>query len=304
MDENTNLSQQAEETTDAFLDGWDDDSTETDELTDQSEQKAEETTEANGEKPEAEGQAQGAEAAMTLAEQAESAAQQGNADAQPADVTWNIKHMGEERTVSAKDITPELLQKGFDYDRVRTKYDEAKPIMSLFSDFAAKAGMSVEQYATWLRTEAKKAEGMSDTEAQRVIAIEDREAAVSAKEAEQQQAQQEQQAQQDLQKQSQAKVKADLAEFERTFPEIYKQAAADPKSLPQSVWDDVNSGLSITAAVSKMLVAQATQQTKDAQMQKAQLEQNQKNSGRSTGSMQSAGADNRSKDPFLDGFGA
>jgi hypothetical protein len=168
--------------------------------------------------------------------------------------------------------------------------------MEMCSEFAKKAGMSVTDYAKMLRVEAKKAGGVSDAEAKRAVELEDREAAVAAVEAQRQEAANAKTAQD-------TRIKADLAEFERAFPEVYKQAKTDPKVIPQSVWKDVGSGLSLTAAYSRYAVAKANATAK-AEKEKAETAaQGQRNAARSTGSMKSAGNDSKNTDAFLEGFG-
>lgn len=210
--------------------------------------------------------------------------------------SWVIKHFDEQKTVSAKDITPEVLQKGYDYDRIRAKYDEAKPLIEMFSAEASRRGISVADYAKLLRTESKKAEGMTDTEARRSVELEDREAAVSAKE----------KAQMDVQKAEdarRAKINAELAEFAKAFPDAYNKAASDPKSIPQSVYDAWKGGtLSLTAAYAQHMVSAAQAEAKQAEQRAATEVKNVKNASRSSGSMKSAGSDVKNTDPFLRGF--
>lgn len=209
--------------------------------------------------------------------------------------TWTVKHMGEEKILGAEDVTPELLQKGLDYDRIREKYDEAKPVMAMFTEFARQAGMSVADYAKFIRAEAKKAGGMSEADAKRAVDLEDREAAISEKEAA---AQEESSAKE----QGEARVQADLAEFAKAFPEIFEQAKSDPKVIPQSVWADIHRGLSLTAAYSRYAVAKAQEEAKAAREGAAADSENRRNAERSAGSMQSVGKDKKTSDPFLDGF--
>lgn len=211
------------------------------------------------------------------------------------EVAWTVKHMGQERTMTAGEVTPELLQKGLDYDRVRGKYDEAKPIMELFASFAQQAGMSVADYARHIRQEAHRASGMDADQARRTVELEDREAALRLAEAQKRTEAEEKQ-------QRKASVDADLAQFARAFPEVFDKARSDPKAIPQSVWDEVNGGMSLTAAYSRFAVAQAKAQAEAAE-KKAETEQrNAANAARSTGSMRSAGRDMKSGDPFLEGF--
>lgn len=303
MDENTSLDmeQQSADQQDAFLEGWGDETPEAEEPADQQDQKPEDKADLaeEAQADDAAG-AEGADAQTetetpeTKGETGEDGA--GQSEEQKAPQTWNVKHMGQERTLGISDVTPELLQKGLDYDRVRGKYDEAKPVMEMFTQFAAKAGMSVSDYVKLIRQEAKRAGGMSEAEAQRAVELEDREAAVSAKEAEAK-------AQEAAKKDGEDRVKNDLAQFAQAFPEVYEQAKSDPKALPDSVWKDVNGGMTLAAAYARYAVAKANEEAKAASQRAEAAAQNRRNALRSTGSMRSAGNDTRSSDPFLDGFG-
>lgn len=291
MEFETNIEQMADQQ-DAFLDGWDEETYQP-----ESEEQVEDTVAETEETETTE------ETTEEVAEQTEEAAEETTetateAEEKPAEVDeWVIKHMGTEQKLTKADITPELLQKGKDYDRVRAKYDEAKPIMDLFKTFAAKANMSVEDYAKQLRTAALKAEGLSDAEAERTVALEDREAAVANAEAEQQEQAQQQDAEQE-------RIHADLELFGKLYPDVYKQAMSNKDVIPQSVWDAMNKGESLAVAYKKYADAQAVEKERQLMARIAAAEQGAKNVSRSTGSMKSAGNDAKNTDAFLDGWGS
>jgi hypothetical protein len=100
------------------------------------------------------------------------------------------------------------------------------------------------------------------------------------------------------QAQRDARRSADIAEFSKTFPD----AAKDPQSIPQEVWADVRSGMTLVSAYSKYTVAQANAAREAAEQKAAAAAQNQTNTARSTGSMASAGTNTKSRDPFLEGW--
>lgn len=210
---------------------------------------------------------------------------------------FELKHLDETRTVSRDEVIT-LAQKGMDYDRIRGKYDESKPVMELFGSFAKQAGMSISDYLSAIRTQAKQASGMSEAEAKRAVALEDREAAVSAREAEE--AQRQSSANQAAQAKAAADARrsADIAEFQKLFPD----AAKDPKSIPQEVWANVQSGMTLVSAYSKYAVEQANAARQAAEQKASAASQNQANASRATGSMVSAGENTGSKDPFLAGW--
>ena len=210
---------------------------------------------------------------------------------------FELKHLDETKTVSRDEVIT-LAQKGMDYDRIRGKYDESKPVMELFGSFAKQAGMSISDYLSAIRTQAKQASGMSEAEAKRAVDLEDREAAVSAREAEE--AKRQSGANQAAQAKAAADARrsADIAEFQKLFPD----AAKDPKAIPQEVWANVQSGMTLVSAYSKYAVEQANAARQAAEQKASAASQNQANASRATGSMVSAGENTGSKDPFLAGW--
>ena len=298
MDETLNT-QEASETTDAFLEGWDKDTTvsepEQDGETTPNQSNEQTDGSAQAEAPDAE---QGKDLNQPETNGGEGAAQQ--AETQPkadAPKMWTLRHMDEVRQVGEADMVV-LAQKGMDYDRIRGKYDESKPVMELVGSFARQAGMSITDYVSYLRTQAKQATGMSEAEAKRAVALEDREAAVSAREAEE--AQRQSGANQAAQAKAAADARrsADIAEFQKLFPD----AAKDPKAIPQEVWANVQSGMTLVSAYSKYAVEQANAARQAAEQKASAASQNQANASRATGSMASAGENTGSKDPFLAGW--
>lgn len=299
MDENTTMTTEGmEQTSDAFLEGWGDEA-ETGTVADQHETEGaetEQTAEQSEPAEEAEQSAEGdGETTRAPAAEQEGASQAQQAEQADVPKTWTLRHLDDQRVVGEQEMVA-LAQKGLDYDRIREKYDEAKPVMELFGRFARQNNMTIQDYTAHLRTQAMKASGMSEAEAKRAVELEDREAAVAAKEA----AEAEKQAASQRKADADARRNADIKEFQMAFPE----AAKDPKSIPQEVWADVRKGMSLVTAYSKYQVAQANAKAEEAQRTAAAAQQNRKNAERSAGSMKSAGADSKSKDPFLEGFGA
>lgn len=305
MENESQITQETPETTDGFLDGWGEQDSESTADTQSETTPAQEQVQTDsGSQQETPAEGQGEAGSQTQPETTggdaggENAQQQ--AEAQPkadAPKMWTLRHMDEVRQVGEADMVV-LAQKGLDYDRIRGKYDESKPVMELFGSFAKQAGMSIPDYVSFIRTQAKQASGMSEAEARRTVELEDREAAVSAKEAVE--AQRQNGANQAAQARvaAEARRNADIAEFQRLFPD----AAKDPKSIPQEVWAAVRSGMSLVSAYSKYAVDQANAARQAAEQKAAASAQNQQNASRSTGSMQSAGEPRASKDPFMEGW--
>lgn len=295
MEENEVLAQEEgleaqDQSGDAFLNGWDETEPSAEALADQ------QGGEAQGQEPTPD--SDGGESDQGNPEEPAGGDQPGEEDGQPADTgeqTWEVNHLGQRKTMRTQDITPELLQKGLDYDRVHQQYDRAKPVLGLISTLAEKAGVSAEEYVRMVRTEAKRGEGMGEDEAKRAIDLEDREAAVSAREAEEKAAA-------DQKESDEAQIQQGISEFAKAFPEVYEKAKGDANAIPDSVWAEVRGGLSLTAAYAKYAVAQAQAETEAARTAAKTAEQNQKNGQRATGSMKTVGSGAAGKDPFLEGW--
>lgn len=298
--ENQNI-QEVTETTDSFMEGLDEPET-----VEQADEASETTPEQGPDAAAAENQDSAKEESGSEAEQNQPETTGGEAggdnsqkqaEAQPkvdAPKMWTLRYMDEVKQVGEADMVV-LAQKGLDYDRIREKYDESKPVMEMFGAFAKQAGMSTMDFISQIRAQVKQANGMSEEDAKRAVELEDREAAVSLKEAEE--AQRQSAANQEAQAKANADARrqADIEEFQKLFPD----AAKDPKSIPQEVWADVRSGMTLVSAYSKYAVAKANSARQAAEQRAAAAAQNQKNAGRSTGSMQSAGENTKSKDAFL-----
>lgn len=214
-----------------------------------------------------------------------SAPQEETPDAeQPSAPKIHVKYMDTE-----KDLSPEeaqtFAQKGMDYDRVRQKYDESKPVVDLMKSLAEKSGMKVPDFVSYIRQQAKQQEGMSESEAKNAVALEDREAEVSRKEAEQAEREK-------MSAKSNKEEKDRQAEFENfatKYPDV------KPETIPKSVWDAVSKGASPVEAYQDFLLVKAK-----ADMEAAK--QNAKNTVATAGSMQTAGSENKPHDPMDDGW--
>lgn len=299
--ENNTPAEESTPTSDAFLDGWGEDGAESSETpeAESPESNTEEHPESETQEP---AQAVAAEKPDESAAPEMPPAEKPEEPAKPAPETpktWTLRHLGDEKTVNEQEITA-LAQKGLDYDRVREKYDAAKPVMEMFSQMAKQSGMTIEQYIAFVRTEAKKSSGMSEDEAKRAVDLEDRESAVMAKEAEE--TEKKTAAQQAAQEKNSAEERrsADIAEFQKTFPD----AAKDVSSIPQEVWNAVKQGQRLPVAYALWREKQALAEVEQVKQESAAKDQNAKNAGRSTGSMRTAGAESKASDPFLEGFGS
>ena len=305
MENVENMSVQEEQNADqqdAFLDGWGDEQTaqdapETSE-TAEGEDTAEEATETASETEGAQSAPDGGadETAAEAGAEAQTETTEQKADA--PEKTWTLRHMDETKNVGEAEMVT-LAQKGMDYDRIRAKYDESKPAMEILSIFAKQKGVSVADYVSFLRTEAKKADGLSEAEARRSIELEDREAAVTAREAEQAAERQAAEQANAAANAAAQRRKADIDEFAREYPDV----ARNPDAIPKEVWDAVAAGSSLTVAYAKYTAKQAREEAERTRSAAQAAQQNVKNAARSTGSMQSAGQNAGGRDPFLEGWG-
>jgi hypothetical protein len=142
--------------------------------------------------------------------------------------------------------------------------------------------MTIADYIKALRTEAKKASGMSDAEAQRTIDLEDREAAVTAAEAKQQEAEQEKNA-------TDERVRADLELFGKLYPDIFEQVKRDRTVIPKEVWDEAAKPKDLVGAYAKHENSALRKEKAELERKIETLENNARNSKRSTGSLKGAG---------------
>lgn len=305
MENVENMSVQEEQNADqqdAFLDGWGDEQTaqdapetsETAEGEDTAEEETEPASETEGAQSAPDGGA--AETAAEAGAEAQTETTEQRADA--PEKTWTLRHMDETKNVGEAEMVT-LAQKGMDYDRIRAKYDESKPAMEILSIFAKQKGVSVADYVSFLRTEAKKADGLSEAEARRSIELEDREAAVTAREAEQAAERQAAEQANAAANAAAQRRKADIDEFAREYPDV----ARNPDAIPKEVWDAVAAGSSLTVAYAKYTAKQAREEAERTRSAAQAAQQNIKNAARSTGSMQSAGQNAGGRDPFLEGWG-
>ena len=305
MENVENMSVQEEQNADqqdAFLDGWGDEQTaqdapetsETAEGEDTAEEEMETASETEGAQSAPDGGA--AETAAEAGAEAQTETTEQKADA--PEKTWTLRHMDETKNVGEAEMVT-LAQKGMDYDRIRAKYDESKPAMEILSIFAKQKGVSVADYVSFLRTEAKKADGLSEAEARRSIELEDREAAVTAREAEQAAERQAAEQANAAANAAAQRRKADIDEFAREYPDV----ARNPDAIPKEVWDAVAAGSSLTVAYAKYTAKQAREEAERTRSAAQAAQQNIKNAARSTGSMQSAGQNAGGRDPFLEGWG-
>ena len=200
--------------------------------------------------------------------------------------------MDKEETVAAD--SPEavtLVQKGRDYDRVRKKYDESKPVMEAMALLAKQMERPVSENLSMIRLNLKTQDGMSEDEARRAIAMEDREATLSEKESET--------AEQDRREKER---QAQIAAFANKYPKL------DAKEIPKEVWTQFNDGTPLIDAYEKYQsqkqISEKDRRISEMEAELSALKKNAENSTKSASSMKSAGNGAVERDAFLEGFGS
>lgn len=210
------------------------------------------------------------------------------AEAVTADEQFTLKHLGESKNYSRDEVTA-LAQKGLDYDRIRTERDSMRAempamrdAMNFIEELAAGSHVSVEELMESIRAkaliarEAEAGRTISDVGAREQIR---REKAAREKDAEASADAHDVEAETPPAQTAPAKpdVMAEIRRFALAYPEV------KATEIPQKVWDDFRTGKGDLTSLYTMNENAALRQ------KVAALEQNEKNRGRSTGSMKSAG---------------
>lgn len=251
-----------------------------------------ETTEPAAEEPstEEDGGAQ-KEPAQQSAEEEQGNTQESAPNQEQKSDTVQIEYMHQKREISREEAV-QLAQKGMDYDRIREKWDDAKEAVAFIDEQAKAAGMDRKAFINYLRTEAKKSQGMSEEEAQRAVELENREAAVQLREAEEQQRVADEQAQQNAVDAEKERRDADFRRFAAKYPDLKVESITE--AIPD-VWERVGKGESLVEIWQEYEINRL-------KTEQAAEEQNVKNAGRSTGSMASSGGEHQKKDPWDEGW--
>lgn len=251
-----------------------------------------ETTEPAAEEPstEEDGGAQ-KEPAQQSAEEEQGNTQESAPNQEQKSDTVQIEYMHQKREISREEAV-QLAQKGMDYDRIREKWDDAKEAVAFIDEQAKAAGMDRKAFINYLRTEAKKSQGMSEEEAQRAVELENREAAVQLREAEEQQRVADEQAQQNAVDAEKERRDADFRRFAAKYPDLKVESITE--AIPD-VWERVGKGESLVEIWQEYEINRL-------KTEQAAEEQNAKNAGRSTGSMASSGGEHQKKDPWDEGW--
>lgn len=149
--------------------------------------------------------------------------------------SFKVKHLHEEKEIGFEEA-PTYIQKGLDYDRVKNKYEESKPVVSFVERLAQQNGLTVPEYLKAVEEYERQQEIESLKEQTNLNPELAEELYLLRQERQQRSVQQQQQ-------EVQAKQQQEYIEFLSQFPDI------TPESIPQEVWDlKANKGLTITDA--------------------------------------------------------
>jgi hypothetical protein len=197
---------------------------------------------------------------------------------EPPEPFLKIKHLDKEYDLTLDDAKT-YAQKGFDYDRIREKYDSSKPVLSFVEELAKDAGyQDVNQYLEAAR-EWKRQQQLEELTSNNIpedIAkeiIENR------------------------QFREQYKIKeAQIKEQERQTKEydLFLKSYPDVKAdqIPEEVWNEFTSGKSLVDAYAKYENNLLKQELAKYRETEAAKQKNAENSQASTGSVTGQGAAN------------
>lgn len=208
---------------------------------------------------------------------------------------FELKHLDETRTVSRDEVIT-LAQKGMDYDRIRTKYDELKAgeaqrndREAFLKELAESAGQSVEEMIDAVRARILKnkasAEGKTISEEEALEQIKQE----KARQAEEQKPDKPEEP--STEENKEAERQQSFLRFSREFPEVKAE------DIPGEVWKDFAEGKGDLADLF------ARQENKRLKAELAAMKQNEENRKKSTGSRATAGSAKRSAfdDAWYDG---
>lgn len=208
---------------------------------------------------------------------------------------FELKHLDETRTVSREEVIT-LAQKGMDYDRIRTKYDELKAgeaqrnaHEAFLKELADSAGQSVEEMIDTARARmlANKATAEGKT-----LSEEDALEQIKQEKAKQASAEKPESAEEkSTEKDRETERQQSFLRFSREFPEVKAE------EIPTEVWKDFAEGKGDLADLF------ARQENKRLKAELAAMKQNEENRKKSTGSRATAGSAKRSAfdDAWYDG---
>ena len=208
---------------------------------------------------------------------------------------FELKHLDETKTVSRDEVIT-LAQKGMDYDRIRTKYDELKSgeaqrnaHEAFLKELAESAGQSVEEMIDAARARILVSKAAAEG---KTISEEDALAQIKReKEKQAPAANPEQQKEPSPEENKEAERQQSFLRFSKEFPEVKAE------EIPAEVWKDFAEGKGDLSDL------YARQENKRLKAELAAMKQNEENRKKSTGSRATAGSAKKSAfdDAWYDG---
>jgi hypothetical protein len=185
----------------------------------------------------------------------------------PKEHKFKVKVLHEEKELTESEALP-YIQKGMDYDRVKSQYEETKAEKQFIEKLAKKYGMEPAQFKKELETAAEEAQltefrqkGIPDDIAKEIV--DNRAFRTEIKEKESKQAEE-------------VRMKNEVAAFLAEYPEVKAE------SIPPSVWQDVDKGIPLTRAYAWY---ESKSSREEAAKKQKIAETNQKNAESSTGGL-------------------
>lgn len=196
---------------------------------------------------------------------------------------FKVKYLHEEKEVPY-DEAPTYIQKGMDYDRVKGKYEETKPVLSFVEELAQESGMSVQEYlqaareyreAEKIRALAEK-EGISEELAQRLTKLERNE---------------QDRQHQEHQRQQEARKNQEYNEFFTYFESENGRSFDGTKdAIPDEVWQGVAKGKTLLDSYQSYEARMLKDKVKELESKLQTQQTNVSNNATSTGSVTGNGA--------------
>lgn len=183
---------------------------------------------------------------------------------------FKVKYLHEEKEIPYEEA-PTYIQKGMDYDRVRAKYEESKPVLSFVESLAQQNGMSVPDYL----------KAVEDYQRQQEIEALASQRSLDPELAEELYLLRQERQQREVQKQQQEvqeRQNKEYVDFLNAYPDL------KPEEIPTDVWRiKAEEGLPLKAAYKIYKAEQLESQLNTKQA-------NQKNAEASTGSLTGNGS--------------
>lgn len=209
-------------------------------------------------------------------EQTQAPTMEQNAPAEPqapAPTKVKVKHLHEEKELTIDEAVP-YIQKGMDYDRVKSQYEEAAEDRKFVERLAKKYGMDAKTLKSELEAAAEQqrvqeftSKGVPEDIAKEIVEAREFREQIREKE---------------TRAQSEARKAKEAADFLEAYPGV------DPNSIPPDVWKDVNAGIPLVNAYA--IHDNASLRARLAEMEKrlGVEAKNQESAAASTGSMSGA----------------